>query len=70
MKIAEIRNLNATELKTKEGELREEGLNLRLQQQTGRLEKPSRLNDIRKDIAKIETVLSEQRLGLKPGKKA
>jgi large subunit ribosomal protein L29 len=70
MKIAEIRNLNATELKTKEGELREEGLNLRLQQQTGRLEKPSRLNDIRKDIAKIETVLSEQRLGLKPAKKA
>lgn len=70
MKIAEIRNLNATELKTKEGELREEGLNLRLQQQTGRLEKPSRLNDIRKDIAKIETVLSEQRLGLKPVKKA
>lgn len=70
MKIAEIRNLNATELKTKEGELREEGLNLRLQQQTGRLEKPSRLNDIRKEIAKIETVLSEQRLGLKPVKKA
>jgi large subunit ribosomal protein L29 len=62
MKIAEIRNLNETELKTKARELREEGFNLRMQQQTGRLEKPSRLNDIRKDVAKIETVLSEQRL--------
>ena len=65
MKIADVRNLTDSELVTRKKEARQEQFNLRLQQQTGALEKPSRLNELRKDVAKLETVLSERRLGLK-----
>jgi large subunit ribosomal protein L29 len=65
MKIAEVRNLTDSELVTKKKEARQEYFNLRLQQTTGALEKPSRLGELRKDVAKFETVLSERRLGLK-----
>ena len=65
MKIAEVRNFTDSELVAKKKDARQEYFNLRLQQQTGALEKPSRLNEIRKDVAKLETVLSERRLGLK-----
>ena len=65
MKIAEVRNLTDSELVTKKKEARQEHFNLRLQQTTGALEKPSRLGELRKDVAKLETVLSERRLGLK-----
>ena len=40
-------------------------LEVTAQQQTGLLEKPSRLTELRKTVAKIETVMSERRLGLK-----
>jgi len=65
MKIADVRNLTDSELVTKKKEARQEYFNLRLQQGTGALEKPSRLGELRKDVAKFETVLSERRLGLK-----
>ena len=65
MKITEFRNFTDPELVAKKKEARQEYFNLRLQQQTGALEKPSRLNEVRKDVAKMETVLSERRLGLK-----
>jgi large subunit ribosomal protein L29 len=65
MKIAEARNPTDSELVTKKKEARQEYFNLRLQQSTGALEKPSRLGELRKDVAKFETVLSERRLGLK-----
>ncbi len=65
MKIAEVRNLTDSELVTKKKEARQEYFNLRLQQTTGALEKPSRLGELRKDVAKFETVVSERRLGLK-----
>ena len=65
MKIAEVRNLTDSELVTKKKEARQEYFNLRLQQTTGALERPTRLNEVRKDVAKLETVLSERRLGLK-----
>ena len=65
MKIVEARNLTDSELASKKKEARQEYFNLRLQQTTGSLEKPSRLNELRKDVAKLETVLSERRLGLK-----
>jgi large subunit ribosomal protein L29 len=70
MKIAEVRNLTDSELVAKKKELRQESFNLRLQQQTGALEKPSRLNELRKDVAKLETVVSERRLGKTPAKSA
>jgi large subunit ribosomal protein L29 len=65
MKIAEARSLTDSELVAKKKDARQEYFNLRLQQQTGALEKSSRLNELRKDVAKLETVLSERRLGLK-----
>jgi large subunit ribosomal protein L29 len=65
MKIADIRGLSDAELSAKSQELRQERLNLRIQQQSGQLEKPSRLHDIRKTLARIETIASERRLGLK-----
>jgi large subunit ribosomal protein L29 len=65
MKIVEVRNLTDSELVSKKKDARQEHFNLRQQQTTGALEKPSRLNELRKDVAKLETVLSERRLGLK-----
>ena len=65
MKIAEIRNLTDSELVTKKKDSRQEIFHLRLQQQTGALEKSSRLQELRRDVAKLETVVSERRLGLK-----
>jgi large subunit ribosomal protein L29 len=65
MKITEVRNFTDSELASKKKDARQEYFNLRLQQQTGALEKPSRLNELRKDVAKLETVISERRLGLK-----
>jgi large subunit ribosomal protein L29 len=65
MKIVDVRNFTDSELVARKKDARQEYFNLRLQQQTGALEKPSRLNEIRKDVAKLETVLSERRLGLK-----
>ena len=64
MKIMEVRNLTDSELVSKKKDARQEYFNLRLQQTTGALEKPSRLNELRKDVAKLETVLSERRLKL------
>lgn len=60
MKIKDIRALSDEELKAKERDLRQEMLNLRIQQQGGQLEKPSRLNEIRKTIARIQTVLNQK----------
>jgi large subunit ribosomal protein L29 len=65
MKIVDARILTDSELVARKKEARQEQFNLRLQQQTGALEKPSRLNELRKDVAKLETVISERRLGLK-----
>ena len=64
MKIVEVRNFTDSELVAKKKDARQEYFNLRLQQQTGALEKPSRLNELRKDVAKLETVISERRLKL------
>jgi large subunit ribosomal protein L29 len=58
MKIKEIIELTSDELLTKRRDLRQERLHLRLQQQSGQLEQPSRLRLLRRDIARIETELS------------
>ena len=61
MKIKEIIEMSTDELLTKKRDLRQESLHLRLQQQSGQLEQPSRLRLLRRDVARIETVLSETR---------
>ena len=60
MKIKEILELSSDELLTKRRDLRQERLHLRLQQQSGQLEQPSRLRLLRRDIARIETELSQR----------
>jgi len=60
MKLADIKELTAKELLSRKRELREEFFNLRVQQQGGQLEKPHMLRTIRRNIAKIETVLTEK----------
>ncbi|NDC80693.1 MAG: 50S ribosomal protein L29 [Verrucomicrobia bacterium] len=61
MKIEEVRGLKEAELTRKAEELRRERFQLRVQQQTGQLEKPSRLREIRRSIARIETARMENR---------
>lgn len=60
MKIKEIAQLSTDELLTKRRDLHHERLHLRLQQQSGQLEHPSRLRLLRRDVARIETVLSQR----------
>jgi large subunit ribosomal protein L29 len=61
MKISEMKDLTPTELAAKGRDLRQEMFNLRLQQASGQLEKPARLRNLRRDIARIETQISALR---------
>ena len=61
MKKSEFKDMTPEELRAKGRDLRQELFNLRLQQATSQLEKPSRMRTIRKDIARIETQLSVRR---------
>ena len=60
MKMKELNELAMDELLTKRRDLRQESLHLRLQQQSGQLEQPSRLRLLRRDLARIETELSHR----------
>lgn len=64
MKLNEIRNLTTEELIKKIEEFKEELFNLRFEQATGNLEKPSRIRDLRKTIARIKTVIRERELNV------
>jgi large subunit ribosomal protein L29 len=61
MKFKEISEMSSDELLTKKRDLRQESLHLRLQQQSGQLEQPSRLRLLRRDVARVETVLTMRR---------
>jgi large subunit ribosomal protein L29 len=61
MKMSEIKDLTAQELTAKSRDLRQEIFNLRLQQASSQLEKPARLRDLRRDIARLETRISQLR---------
>jgi large subunit ribosomal protein L29 len=61
---AELRNLGKDELLEKLGNAKEELFNLRFQAATGQLESHGRLRAVRKDIARIYTVLTERALGI------
>lgn len=61
MKITELKDLSVAELTAKGRDLRQEIFNLRLQQASSQLEKPSRIRTLRRDIARIETQLSARR---------
>ena len=60
MKFKEISEMSSDELLTKKRDLRQESLHLRLQQQSGQLEQPSLLRLLRREVARIETVLAQR----------
>ncbi len=60
MKVKEIRELTTAEMLDQEKQLKEELFNLRFQLATGQLENTARINEVRKSIARIKTVLKEQ----------
>ena len=62
MKVNEIRNMTNDELNAKLVSLKTELFNLRFQHATGNLANPMMLNTIKKDIAKIKTVLTEREI--------
>ena len=61
MKAAELRDSSVEELEKKEQDLRRELFNLRFQQATGEIENPMRIRAIKKDIARILTVVTEKK---------
>ena len=62
MKVAEIRELSTEEIQKKLVETKKELFNLRFQQATGNLEKPSRIRDLRHTVARMKTVLKERQV--------
>ncbi len=64
--VGELRNLDSAELTAKLLESKEELFNLRFQGATGQLENHGRLRAVRKDIARIYTILRERELGITP----
>ena len=63
MKTNELRKLTTEELVKRVHENKEELFNLRMQKATGALEKPSRIHELRKEVARINTILNERREG-------
>ena len=61
-KMEEFRKLSTEELDKKIKENKEELFNLRFQQATGNLEKPVRLRELRKEVAKMKTIIREREL--------
>jgi large subunit ribosomal protein L29 len=59
MKAGEIREMNLEEMQLKKGELEQELFNLRFQHEIGQLESPQRMKQIKKDIARFNTIIRE-----------
>jgi len=64
MKMQEIRDLSMQELEDKIKDLKEELFNLRFQNATNQLDNPMRIVSVKKDIARVKTVLKEKELGI------
>lgn len=63
MKSSEMRDLTPEELRHEYEETARELFNLRVQQATGQLEKPSRLREVRRQVARMRTVENERKKG-------
>lgn len=61
--IKNLSELTVEELTARRRELKEESLMLRVQKEAGQLENPARLRTLRREVARIETVLSVRRVG-------
>ena len=62
MKMENIRKLSQTELIAEESRLKKELFNLRFQHTTGQLETPGKMKEVKKDIARVKTVIRENEL--------
>ena len=62
MKIKDLRELSTKELEGKIRESKKELFGLRMKQSTGTLDKPSRIKELRKDVARMKTILKEREL--------
>lgn len=60
MKASELRELTLEELRQKEQDMRKELFNLRFQAATGEIEDPRRIRTVRKDIARVLTLMTEK----------
>ena len=60
MKASDIRAMSAAELEKKLGELKEELFNLRFQHAINQLDNPHKIADVKKDIARVMTILHEK----------
>jgi large subunit ribosomal protein L29 len=58
----ELRNMESEELETRLGETRQEAFNLRFQLVTGQLDNYSRITQVRREVARIETILREREI--------
>ncbi|MDO5784008.1 MAG: 50S ribosomal protein L29 [Eubacteriales bacterium] len=65
MKAKEIRELSVEELEVKLTELKKDLFNLRLQHATNQLDNPTRIADVKRDIARVNTILREHQLAEK-----
>ncbi len=65
-KAAELRELSTEELRTRERELEQELFRLRMQKATGRLESPAKFRLVRRDLARVKTLIRERQLRGEP----
>ena len=70
MKASELRTKTAAELREELLKLRREQFNLRMQQATGQMARPDQFGKVRKDIARIKTVLNEKAAADRAGETA
>ena len=61
MKIGEVRELGVEDLQTREKDLDDQLFRLRIQKSMGQLEAPAKLRTLRRDLARIKTILRERR---------
>jgi large subunit ribosomal protein L29 len=63
MKAAELRDLGADELMTRERDLNDQLFRMRIQKSMGQLEAPEKMKTVRRDLARVKTVLRQKRAG-------
>lgn len=67
MRVSELRELTTEELRAKDEELRRELFNLRFQLAAQQIESPMRIRAVRKDIARVKTLIRERELEAQSG---
>jgi large subunit ribosomal protein L29 len=65
MKAKELRDMSEAELVKKLDDLKDEMFNLRFRHAAGDLDNPMRLREVKRDIARVKTIMREKELGLK-----